>query len=205
MKNKTMNEVASVVKDHWPADISDKITNTAFARYKQLCIENNSVCRAKKKHYMDNIFPCISYYESLQTNGISKQDALNFLDKTWSKRAQKGADSTKSMLKHFGLYKLYPAMFKFVAKNQFGEKAGFKATFYKSDKKQCKFDMTRCLFLDTCKKYGCPELTICFCHTDDINNDNLHPDLCWNRTKYMGNGGDLCDFDIYVRKSKQDF
>ncbi len=62
--------------------------------------------------------------------------------------------------------------------------------------------MTKCLFLDTCSKYGCPELTQCFCHTDDIKNADLHPNLCWNRTQFMKNGGAFCDFDIYVKKAE---
>ncbi len=52
------------------------------------------------------------------------------------------------------------------------------------------------LFADTCLKYNCPELTVCFCHVDDAD---LHPNLCRNRTQYMG-GGEFCDFDIFVKE-----
>ena len=203
MKSKTMKAVAVMIENRWGKEKSKAIIDDAFARWEQLCRENESASKEKKAHYTDNIFPCISYYEALQKNNIKASDALEFLDESWSIRAQKGADSTKKILKFFGLYKLYPAMFQWVAKNQFGTKAGFKAEFYSLGKKRCKFDMTKCLFLDTCKKYGCPELTQCFCHTDDINNADLHPNLCWNRTKFMGNGGDCCDFDIYVKDNRK--
>ena len=167
-------------------------------KWEELCQKNQTVCKEKKSHLIDNIFPCISYYKALQMNGIPAQEALRFLDESWSFRAQKNADNTKKLLRFGGLYKLYPAMFQWVAKHQFGVKAGFSAKFYSCGKTRCKFDMTKCLFLDTCQAYGCPELTKCFCHTDDINNTNLHPNLCWNRTQFMGKGDALCDFDIYV-------
>ena len=200
MKSKAMKEVAELVGQHWGEEFSQNVIDDADARWQELCAENSSACKAKKAHFIDNIFPCISYYEALQKHGIPQQEALEFMDECWSRRAQKGAESMRSMLRFCGLYKLYPMMFRFVAKQQFGSKAGFAANYYDCGKDRCKFDMTRCLFLDTCTKYGCPELTQCFCHTDDINNENLHPRLCWNRTQFMGNGGDLCDFDIYVTK-----
>ena len=203
MKSKTMNTVAVMVEKYFEKEFSEQIIEDAFVLWKQLCEENKSACKEKKAHYIDNIFPCISYYEALKKNGIKKQDALEFMDESWKSMALKGAKNTKKILSILGLYKLYPAIFQWIAENKFGSKAGFSAKFYSLGRRHCKFDMTKCLFMDTCKKYGCPELTQCFCHTDDINNADLHPNLCWNRTQFMGNGGEFCDFDIYVKDNKK--
>lgn len=199
MKNKTMTATAILVEEQWGKRKSEEIIAAATIRWKELCEENKNACKEKQIHYVENIFPCISYYEALQKNGISKEEALTFMDESWSRQAQKSADSMKKMLRFLGLYKLYPSIFRWVAKQQFGTKAGFEADFYQTDRRCCKFDMKKCLFLDTCKKYGCPELTQCFCHTDDIKNVGLHPKLCWNRTQFMGNGGKFCDFEVYVK------
>ncbi len=203
MQNKTMNAIATLVEAQWGKTISEKVISDATMRWKELCQENKQECKAKQVHYKNNIFPCISYYEALQMNGVAQQDALTFMDESWRKQAEKSAESMQKILSVLGLYKLYPAMFRWVAKRQFGTKAGFAADFYQTETTCCKFDMRKCLFLDTCQKYGCPELTQCFCHTDDIKNEDLHPKLCWNRTQYMGNGGAFCDFEIYVKKQNK--
>lgn len=203
MKNKAFKQTKPFLNKRWGQKKAEEILQYAERRFTQLCQENESDGKAVKAHTEQDIFPCISLYEALQKNGISSEEALEFLDQSWSKKAQAGADSMRSVLKLFGLYKLYPRMFQWVAKNQFGTAAGFEAQFYDRGKYRCKFDMRKCLFFDTCKRYGCPELTKCFCHVDDINNKDLHPRLCWNRTKYMGGGGDLCDFDIFLTPLKK--
>ncbi len=203
MKNKTMAALATFVKAQWGKPMSEKVIADAELRWMELCRENECACKEKKVHYTTAIFPCISYYEALQKNGISQPDALTFLDESWRKQAEKSARWMKKILGILGLYKRYPAMFRWVAKRQFGTKAGFEADFYQTEQTCCKFDMRKCLFLDTCRTYGCPELTQCFCHTDDIKNKDLHPNLCWNRTQYMGNGGELCDFEICVKEPDQ--
>ena len=59
--------------------------------------------------------------------------------------------------------------------------------------------MTKCPYHDTCVHYGCPELCPCFCDSDDITYDGLHPKLYWHRTKTLGRGDDCCDFCLKIR------
>ena len=200
MKSKTMKELAALTEARWGGEQAGRIAADAAVRWEQLCREHRGACREKQAHFREELFPCISYYEALQKNGVPRQEALAFLDRSWSDRARVGAARTKRMLGCCGLYRLYPAMFQWVARHQFGEKAGFAATFYDCGRSRCRFDMTKCLFWDTCRSCGCPELTACFCHTDDINNADLHPKLSWSRTQFLGGGGTLCDFDVAVRK-----
>ncbi len=54
--------------------------------------------------------------------------------------------------------------------------------------------MIRCPYQDECVRCGCPELCSCFCDSDDITYDGLHPKLVWHRTKTLGRGDDCCDF-----------
>ena len=63
-----------------------------------------------------------------------------------------------------------------------------------ADRGTWRVDMTKCPYYDTCVQYGCPELCHCFCDSDDITYDGLHPKLYWHRTKTLGRGGDCCDF-----------
>lgn len=52
----------------------------------------------------------------------------------------------------------------------------------------------RARYHDTCVEHGCPELCPCFCDSDDIAYDDLHPKLVWHRTKTLGRGNECCDF-----------
>lgn len=201
MKNKTMRDVALSAEERFGKAQAEKIALDAEKRWKQLCKENKKVCKSKKTHLFSDIFPCISYYEALQQNGVSTETALCFLDESWSRRAAKSAAATKKLLRIGRLYQKYPAMFQWVAKHRFGSRAGFAAEFYACGKEHCKFDMTQCLFLDTCTRYGYPRLTACFCHTDDINNTDLHPNIGWERPHFMGKGDTLCDFHVFVKSA----
>ncbi len=44
------------------------------------------------------------------------------------------------------------------------------------------------------------ELCHCFCDSDDITYDGLHPKLVWHRTKTLGRGDDRCDFCMKIMK-----
>ena len=46
--------------------------------------------------------------------------------------------------------------------------------------------------------YNCPELCRCFCDSDDITYDGMHPKLYWHRTKTLGRGDDCCDFCLKI-------
>lgn len=59
--------------------------------------------------------------------------------------------------------------------------------------------MTRCPYHDLTVQYGCPELCHCFCDSDDISYDHLHPKLLWHRTQTLGRGNDRCDFCLKIK------
>ena len=62
-----------------------------------------------------------------------------------------------------------------------------------------RMDMVRCPYMDTCVRYGCPEIVRGFCDADDVCYANMHPRLSWERTKTLGYGHDVCDFRIRVK------
>ena len=203
-KNKMLSDVAPLLSETYGEAKSQLVLEYAWERYEQLCAETASDSKAVKAHTHGDIFPCISLYAALQRAGVAPEAAVEFLDRSWSRLAEPKARSMQAMCKIPGVYKLMPRIFRIVTEQQFGEKAGFRATFYPTDSTRVKFDMTQCLYCDVCRRYGVPELVKCFCHTDDVTDGHIHPRLCWNRTKTMGEGGDVCDFDLIVtEKSKK--
>ena len=103
------------------------------------------------------------------------------------------------LLMKSGLYRLMPAMCSMMLDRMFGHSAGFD---YRPVPGAPKFsvDMTRCPYVDTCVRYGCPELARISCQADDVTYGNLHPRLIWARTQTLGTGGSCCDFRLHLRK-----
>ena len=200
MKSKILKEVLPLMETEFGLGPARSAYDFARLRFDRLCKENSGDPKAVKKQTHGNLYPCLSLYEGLQQAGVKQQTALQFLDKTWSLLAEAQAKSIQKLLKIPGLYQKMPAIYKKVTLGQFGEAAGFHAEFYDMGKTRCKFDMTKCLYCDLCRKYGCPELVPCFCHTDDVTSGHMHPKLLWNRSKTMGEGGDVCDFDLILTK-----
>ena len=81
-----------------------------------------------------------------------------------------------------------------ISLNSFGTDAGFVYSFPETHGNEARFNIVRCPYFETCKRYGCPEITRCFCDGDDAGYGNLHPKLIWGRTRTIRRGGDCCDF-----------
>ena len=171
--------------------------------FRLLCQANPDEPRAVKRHTVGNAYPLIAFYRALLQEGESKDDALQFLDEVYSAQMEKTAALMRGIMKIPFLYKIVPVMWHIVTPLGYGRNAGFDYHFYKVGMKRVKFDMKKCIYCDVCRKNGCPELVPIFCHSDDINNENMHPLLKWNRTKMMGRGADVCDFDVIVLDKKK--
>ena len=68
---------------------------------------------------------------------------------------------------------------------------------------EARFNIVRCPYYETCKRYGCTQIVRAFCDGDDAGYGHLHPDLFWGRTKTIGRGADCCDFLLAYRKNKE--
>ena len=98
-----------------------------------------------------------------------------------------------------GLYKKVPGIFSEQTPKLFGVTAGFASQDIQTTGGVWRIDMTKCPYHDASVHCGCPELCHCFCDSDDITYDGLHPKLYWHRTKTLGRGGDCCDFCLKLR------
>lgn len=202
MKQKTtvFTDIEPILTEKFGEGKKSLILEYAQTRFRKLCDKNENQPKAVRAHTVAKIYPCVALYEALQCVGVEKADAAAFLDESFSRMAEKDAESIRQLMKIPGMYRLMPRIFRWVTVHNFGAKAGFQAKFYPTDNGRCKFDMTRCLYCEECKRLGVPELVVCFCHTDDVVDGHMHPKLIWNRTKIMGDGADCCDFDLYIHE-----
>lgn len=169
-----------------------------YIRIAELFEENRNVCDALMTH-LEQILPCIAFYEALKEITGDSEKALAEFDKWAFLRIEKLGGMLKGLMKLPGLYKKVPDIAEKMLVDLFGEKAGFESRSVPGGKHFSR-DMTVCPYFETCKKYGCPEITQFFCKSDDITYGNLHPKLVWARTQTLGTGGECCDFRLYVKE-----
>ena len=170
--------------------------NDAFsARLAELRRKNTDASKEKQFHLENQILPGICAYETLQ-RVMPKEEALETVHSYIEQRAQKMKKMILLLMRIPGLYRRVPGIFCKETPKLFGTAAGFAATEIQTAGGVWRIDMTRCPYHDTCVRYGCPELCHCFCDSDDITYDGMHPRLIWRRTKTLGRGGDCCDFSL---------
>lgn len=151
------------------------------------------------EHLEGQIMPGIAVYETLQTV-VPKDEALQLVHRYVEDRGIRFHAMLRTILRIPGLYRKLPSVFAKFTHKSFGPTAGFTEVTHEASHDRFRFDMTRCPYHDACVKYGCPELCRCFCDSDDVTYDGLHPGLRWRRTQTLGRGGDCCDFEIALRE-----
>lgn len=178
---------------------ADALNAAMDRRLAQLCQENAGATPEKQRHLESQILPGIAAYETLQTV-MTKEEALTVIHSTVEKRAWRMHHMFLKLMRLPGMYRLVPGIFARETPKLFGESAGFAATSIQTTGGVWRIDMTRCPYHDLTVQYGCPELCHCFCDSDDISYDHLHPKLLWHRTQTLGRGNDRCDFCLKIKE-----
>lgn len=174
--------------------------NSAFKkRLGELRSEHAGASRQRMRHLESQIMPGIAAYETLQTV-MPKEEALRTVHGYVEERAYRLKKIFLRLMRIPGLYKKVPEIFAAQTPKFFGILAGFEANEIRTTGGVWRIDMTRCPYHDECVRCGCPELCHCFCDSDDITYDGLHPKLIWQRTMTLGRGDDRCDFCMKVVK-----
>ena len=180
-------------KNGWN-DWLDKV----YTRTAELVEDNKGVAKEVQEH-LEQILPSIAFYEILLHKEGSKERALEVFEKYCFIKIKRMARVIPVLLKIPGLYKKTPSIMNKLLYEKFGSKAGF--SFVEKDcENGFAVDMTGCPYVETCKKYGCPELVPFFCKSDDFCYGNMHPKLIWARTQTLGMGGECCDFKLYIKE-----
>ena len=173
--------------------------NAAFdARLQALRADNAAAGKEKQFHLENQILPGIAAYETLQTV-MPKEEALQTVHGYVEQRAWKLRKLFLALMRVPGLPRKTPGIFTKQTRRMFGEAAGFEAWEIETTGGVWRIDMIKCPYHDACVHYGCPELCPCFCDSDDITYNDLHPDLLWRRTRTLGRGNDCCDFCLKLR------
>ena len=176
-----------------------RIADAAQKRYEELLAENAGDSKALKAHTFKRIYPSIAVYEAFQAEGIEPEKAAWYIREYFQRFSEKTVPLLKRLIKVFGLARKVPKLFMKISLKSFGTDAGFEYEFPESHGNEARFNIVRCPYYETCKRYGCQEITTAFCDGDDAGYGNLHPKLIWGRTKTIGRGDECCNFLLRYR------
>jgi len=208
MNKRRIREARKIIrKKHLPKSLEKRFIENqlsgllegVYLRTAELLEENGSADKALFTH-LEEILPCIAFYEALLRKTGTIERALALFDSWAFDEIEKLAVVFQKVMKT-GLWRKVPAIADRLIDKAFSSEAGFKSIPVEGGEGFAR-DMLNCPYFETCKKYGCPEITQFFCKSDDITYGSLHPDLVWERTKTLGTGGDWCDFRLYIRSEE---
>lgn len=191
------HDFRKTLRERFPAQ-EETLCRAFDARLAELRHENAAATPERLRHLENQIMPGIAAYETLQAV-MSKDEALQTVHGYVEARAWKLKKIILKLMRLPGLYRKIPGIFCKQTPKLFGETAGFAATEIQTAGGVWRIDMTKCPYHDACVQYGCPELCPCFCDSDDITYDGMHPKLYWHRTKTLGRGDDCCDFCLKLQ------
>ncbi|MCR4703269.1 MAG: L-2-amino-thiazoline-4-carboxylic acid hydrolase [Saccharofermentans sp.] len=198
--HRIIRTVCAIAAEDIGQDKAARIASTAQSRYGVLLSENQSDNKALRAHTFKRIYPSIAVYESLLAEGISSEKAVWYIREYFQRFSAKTVPHIQRLIRITGLAGKMPGLFFKIAVKNFGTDAGFVYEFPESHGNEARFNIVKCPYMETCTRYGCPEITKAFCDGDDAGYGNLHPRLIWGRTKTIGRGGDCCDFLLEYKK-----
>lgn len=196
-KIRVVQNFQTITRDRWGDAQAEALTEKLTTRVEALRRPYADAPKAKMRHLDRMILPTIAGYEIFRRE-LPDAEALEAARAMVLTGVPEMAETMRKIFRIPGLYRLVPRLFAKVADKKFGTRAGFRAKKYEVEH-AWRIDMTACPYWDACREHGCPELCTAFCDSDDLAYDNLHPKLCWHRTKTLGRGGDCCDFSMSVK------
>ncbi len=180
---------------------ADRIAQAAQKRYEELCRESASDSKALRAHTYKRIYPGIAVYETMRAEGIEQEKAVWYIREYFQRFAARIESHLQRLIRLTGMARKMPGLFMKISRKNFGTDAGFVYEFPESHGNEARFNIEKCPYFETCKRYGCAENTRVFCDGDDAGYGNMHPKLKWGRTKTIGHGGDCCDFLLAYKEN----
>lgn len=181
--------------DELGKDDGEKIYNLQQERLKKLVSEIKDKSEAQIKCLSTTILPRIALYQILCEDEKCSDRAINIIERYICESGAVPSHETYVKLQKvpcfYGIFK--KGMIYTVA-----NKGLWQSKLAPKEKGSFGIDITKCLWHDSCKEYGCPEICKFFCECDDIIYAGLRK-MEFKRTKTLGRGGDCCDFRFYKK------
>lgn len=148
---------------------------------------------ALRWHLEQRILPILALYQALRAELVDQDAALAEVEALCHA-------AFASRRRQVALLRLLPdpfPLFRWVGRRTMRRSyppEGWTTEWLADDDSRLAFNIRSCLYLDTLRAYGAPELLPTICGFDDWMFEPLPPSIAWERTTTLGRGGDRCDF-----------
>ena len=202
MSDKFLRKTIPMVRRDFENEMAERIVSRARTLYDNLCSTHSDEPKALQKHTHSQIYCILALQLALEEEGFKREEATEYLTDRMAERCNIMSPKLQKIMRFCNIWKKVPTLFEKMLPKMFGPDAGFSAEFVVSTKERAKFNMTKCPYATIFKREGYPELCKICCMSDDLTYGKLSPEhLGWGRTKTIGRGDDVCDFDIFYLDS----
>ena len=203
MANKFLNKTIPMIRRDFPGEKGERIVGKSRENFLQLCKINANEPKALQRHTHNQIYCIIAIQKAMEEEGFSREDATAYLTDRMAERCNIMKPKLQRIMRFCNLWKKVPTIFNRFVPRMFGPAAGFEAEYIVTTKERSKFDMKKCPYATIFAREGYPELCQICCMSDDLTYGKLSPEhLGWARTRTIGRGDDVCDFDIFYLDEK---
>ncbi len=144
-------------------------------------------------HMDTNMLPTIAIYLSFKEHEASSDKAYALTDEVLQiSRLINRKKNKKAGKLPFGYY-AFSLFCRSIVKKQYPAQ-GWEIEWVEYSSRQIHFNMKSCIYLETTKKYNCPELCPLFCANDDVILSGYRPAIVFERSGTLAKGQDGCDF-----------
>ena len=188
-----IEKLLEILKLHFGDDHGQKIYDQACSNYNELKPMADGESKDRQKNMLITIFPFIAIYRVLLSEGMTKDEAMKHMYEITEVYTRNGMRKTYEMAGKLPFF--FPLFRKMFSTGLKG--SSWDVEWVSNNKETFEYNITKCLWFDTCKKAECPELCKIFCRNDEINFIDVSPRLFFKRSMTIGNGDPFCDFHFY--------
>ena len=180
-----------------PAQLLERIDAEHKATMKRLVekTEQGTWTNKQRKRQKSSILSNIALYQTLTDGGIAKAKAEALVEAYSFSRAEKFHSILRTLFYIPGFFRLFRFLMRTGMK---GHEIWISRT-RADNAAECKVDVLKCLWADTCAYFGCPEICGIFCRCDHIVFGNIEQ-MQFERSQTLGMGGTKCDFCFRARR-----
>lgn len=153
--------------------------------------------RAVARHLSMGIYPSGACYLALRGHGVPQDEALRFAAGGIRAYARKTGARMARLCGRMPLWLFRRAVRAMIASGY--PSGGWTTTWLPAAPGVVAFEMRRCLYWDTFRDMGCPELCAAYCDADPVIFAPLSPRIAFARRGTLAQGCPCCDF-TFTRK-----
>lgn len=161
---------------------------------------SNMICEADYRgsryiewHMDTNMLPSIAVYLAFKAHEETACHAYEYTDEVLQISRLKARSKNEPIGRMPLGYLAFRLFCRSIIKKEYPAQ-GWDMEWVQYHRNEIHFNMKSCIYLDTTKRYSCPEMCPLFCANDDVILAGYKPAIVFKRSGTLALGGSVCDF-----------